>query len=289
VRHRPAVIGLAVVLTVLLVGAVGLYVGLRSVTRNIALPDLGPACTVTADGTVGLDAVQMANAATITAVGVRLGMPEKAVVVALATAFQESGLENLEHGDRDSIGLFQQRPSQGWGSVEQISDPRYAAGKFYDKLKRIKGWQDMRVTDAAQKVQRSAFPEAYEKWADESTVLARALVGNATGAVDCSVPGEPSRRGPAALTALTDALRADWGRPEAAADAAVNLTVAAADAQAGWRYAHWLVAHATDHGVERVRYGALEWRAPEGAWKPVDGAPQDAHVSAQVYGDEPAG
>ena len=140
----------------------------------------------------------MANAATITAVGMRRKMPERAIVVALATALQESKLENLDDGDRDSVGLFQQRPSQGWGTPEKIQDPRYAADKFYTALKKVKGWKKMRVTDAAQKVQRSAYPNAYEKWADESAVLARALTGRATGAVECTVSGEPALRGAAA-------------------------------------------------------------------------------------------
>ena len=104
-------------------------------------------------------------------------------------------LENLEDGDRDSIGLFQQRPSQGWGTPEKIKDPRYAADKFYTALKKVKGWQKMRVTDAAQRVQRSAYPNAYQKWADESAVLARALTGRATGAVACTVTGAPVLRG----------------------------------------------------------------------------------------------
>jgi hypothetical protein len=98
------------------------------------LPAFGPDCTVEADGRVGLDRDQMANAATITAVGVRLGMPDRAMVVALATAFQESKLRNLPHlgvnNDHDSIGLFQQRPSQGWGTEEEIADPRYASEQF---------------------------------------------------------------------------------------------------------------------------------------------------------------
>src|SRR6188768_4086943 len=113
----------------------------------------------------------MANAATIAAVGLTKKVPDRAIVVALATSLQESKLENLSGGDRDSIGLFQQRPSQGWGKPEQISDPRYAATKFYNALLKVKNWQGMRVTEAAQRVQRSAFPEAYEKWADDAQVL----------------------------------------------------------------------------------------------------------------------
>ncbi len=144
-------------------------------------------CEVRTDtGAVRLDADQMANAATIAAVGLTRGLPERAVVVALATALQESELNNLSGGDRDSVGLFQQRPSQGWGTAEQIRDPRYAASAFYDQLVKVRGWEDMRVTEAAQRVQRSAFPEAYQKWADEAQVLAEALVGTAYGAVMCT-------------------------------------------------------------------------------------------------------
>ena len=82
-------------------------------------------------------------------------------MAALAAAFQESGLHNLSHGDRDSLGLFQQRPSQGWGTPSQIMDPGYAAGAFYHRLAQVTGWQTTSVTDAAQQVQRSAAPDAY--------------------------------------------------------------------------------------------------------------------------------
>src|SRR4051812_28763059 len=195
---------------------------------KITLPQIGPECTVRADGEVALDTVQMANAATITAVGIRRGMPEQAVVIALATALQESKLENRDDGDRDSIGLFQQRPSQGWGSTDKIKDPRYAADRFYSALKRVKGYQKMRITDAAQRVQRSAYPNAYQKWADEALILARALTGKAASAVSCTVPGSPTLRGAAAAAALMDGLRLDWGKglkKSAAAEQAAGLTV----------------------------------------------------------------
>jgi murein DD-endopeptidase MepM/ murein hydrolase activator NlpD len=87
---------------------------------------------------------------------------------------QESGLRNLTGGDRDSIGLFQQRPSQGWGTPQQLADPAYQAGKFFDKLITIDGWQQMPLTDAAQAVQRSAYPDAYAKHEpDAITVVAK--------------------------------------------------------------------------------------------------------------------
>jgi hypothetical protein len=287
VRAKPLV---GVVTLLAVVAVIGVVVLVDNLTGNLKLPRLGPECTVSADadGQVTLDAAQMANAATIAAVGVRRGMPEQAVVVALATAFQESKLENLDAGDRDSVGLFQQRPSQGWGTVEEIKDPRYAAGKFYAGLKKVKGWEDMRVTDAAQEVQRSAYPEAYEKWADESRVLAAALTGRATGAVECTVRGTPQVRGAEAATALLASLKLDWGKKlpnTAAAARAAGLTVNVANVSTGWRYAHWLVSHASATGLERVRFGDLEWHATEGKWQPVtDGdGPNTAQVVAEVF------
>ncbi|MGY1822693.1 hypothetical protein [Geodermatophilus sp. SYSU D00079] len=131
-------------------------------------------CTLPATG-VRLTDEQVANARTIARVGYDRGLPQRAVVIALATAMQESGLRNLDHGDRDSLGLFQQRPSQGWGSPEQVRDPVYAAGKFYDGLVQVPGWDSRRLTDAAQIVQRSGFPEAYQKHEGMAVELTTAL------------------------------------------------------------------------------------------------------------------
>ena len=152
----------------------GLGVAVTLLARNVLdlLPDELPLvpgdkpCTVTRAGkqVASLEVDQAANAATIAGVGLRQRMSQRAVTIALATAMQESGLKNLDHGDRDSLGLFQQRPSQGWGTPEQVQDPAYAAGQFYDRLVRVPGWDTMRLTDAAQIVQRSGFPEAYQRW-----------------------------------------------------------------------------------------------------------------------------
>ena len=118
---------------------------------------------------------QIPHARTIVAIGVNLGVPERGQVVALATAIQESRLRNLAYGDRDSLGLFQQRPSQGWGTPAQIRDPAYASRKFYEGLLMVSGWQQMTVTQAAQAVQRSGFPEAYQRWSDFAQSLTTAL------------------------------------------------------------------------------------------------------------------
>lgn len=277
-----AIVG--VLTALVLLGGLGLYLALRTAGDNLPRPSPARACTVQADGEVSLDTHQMANAATIAAVGIRRSLPEQAVVVALATALQESKLRNLAGGDRDSVGLFQQRPSQGWGTPERIRDPRYAAGRFYSALVKVRGWQTMRVTEAAQRVQRSAFPEAYEKWADEAAVLTTALIGQATGAVACTFLDSPVVRGGAAAAALARQLRLDWGEvlPEDA-DPAVDLAVR--DTRHGWQYAHWLVSHAGEHGVARVRYDSLEWTARGGRWAPLSPAAGAApgRVVAEVF------
>lgn len=116
-----------------------------------------------------------ANAQVIISVGRELGVPDYGIVIALATAMQESSLRNINWGDRDSLGLYQQRPSSGWGTAEQIMDPAYATRLFFGGpqnpnrgrtrgLLDIAGWQNMALTDAAQRVQISAYPLAYAKW-----------------------------------------------------------------------------------------------------------------------------
>lgn len=141
-------------------------------------------------GTGSWNGTQTAHAATIVTAGAKRDVPPRGFVIALATAMQESGLRNLANStvpesltlphagvghDHDSVGLFQQRP--GWGSVRERMTPSYAADKFYEALLRVEGWQDMRLTDAAQAVQRSAYPEAYQKWQDDAEQLAAHVLG----------------------------------------------------------------------------------------------------------------
>lgn len=122
---------------------------------------------------------QIDNAITIYTVGAERGLPQRAMIIAIATAMQESTLHNYgdlgDNNDHDSLGLFQQRPSQGWGTADQILDPEYAAGKFYDKLIKIPGWQQMPVTVAAQSVQNSAYPDAYADDEHAATLIVETL------------------------------------------------------------------------------------------------------------------
>ncbi|GGO71353.1 hypothetical protein [Nocardioides deserti] len=151
----------------------------------------GEQCTATVEGrTVELEVEQAENAALITAIAVGRGMPARAATIALATAYQESELYNIDYGDRDSLGLFQQRPSQGWGSPEQVLDPVYATNAFYDELVDVDGYESLEVTVAAQRVQRSAFPDAYADHEADARVLASALTGNSRAAFTCELDGD---------------------------------------------------------------------------------------------------
>lgn len=158
---------------------------------------------------------QISNAQVIYSVGTSMHLPQRAAVVAIATAMQESRLEDLSYGDRDSIGLFQQRPSQGWGTVAQIMQPAYAARAFYSHLEQVAGWQSLPVTVAAQLVQASAFPDAYAQWQGLATSLVSTFSGEATYCLtgkDSSVPSSGS-------TSLPKGYRIPPGTPAPASKA----------------------------------------------------------------------
>ncbi|WP_327643662.1 C40 family peptidase [Micromonospora zamorensis] len=158
------------------------------------------------------DTEQLDIAATIIDVGVTKGVPRWGWIVAVATAMQESGLRNLPHlGDRndhDSIGVFQQRPSQGWGTIAQLSKTAYQAGTFFDKLQTVPGWQTMPLTQAAQAVQVSAFPDAYATWTDDALHLVEQMTNTladcATDTLDALPAGFalPANTPPAVATAI---------------------------------------------------------------------------------------
>ncbi|WP_326555839.1 M23 family metallopeptidase [Micromonospora sp. NBC_01813] len=154
-------------------------------------------------GAYGSD--QLANAAVIINVGAELSIPPRGWVIAVATAMQESALRNLGHlgsrNDHDSVGLFQQRPSQGWGTPEQLQDPAYSSRKFYQKLVTVDGWETMTLTAAAQRVQVSAFPDAYAKHEPVATTIVNVLTDGAARAVSdsdglrCAAAGEIAASG----------------------------------------------------------------------------------------------
>lgn len=278
----------------------------------------GPGCeVVSADGdgaAYELTPEQAVNAATVTAVGTARGLPERAVTIALATALQESALRNIRHGDRDSIGLFQQRPSQGWGTEKQIMDPVYSAGMFYDHLVDVPDYTRLPLTVAAQRVQRSGYPHAYAKHEPDAALLAAALTGRAAATLTCE--GRRDATPAAGPDAVRSALVRDFGRDavqQAGAEVGARtpdptptlvtetsgrtVTVPVAGEsekrgarERGWQYAHWAVANASSLHIERVSYAGREWiaghtgsrwRAAEDA-KNADGTGGDAGGGADA-------
>jgi hypothetical protein len=228
---------------------------LASCSHTPAPPSGLPCHAVAAGQNYALDADQAANATTIAAVGKRLGLPDHAVTIALAAALQESKLYNLSYGDLDSLGLFQQRPSQGWGTKEQVMTPRYAAAAFYTHLALVANWDTLAVTDAAQAVQHSGAPDAYAQWEAEARVLAQALTGELPAAFTCQTPGKPAS--PAAARVITTDLSADLGP---------TTLGASVDSARGWLVAGWLIAHAGQYGVSSVTFGGQRWSGHTGAW-----------------------
>jgi hypothetical protein len=247
--------------------------------------------------TVDLSTEQAENASLISAIAVRRGMPARAASIALATAYQESKLRNIDHGDRDSLGLFQQRPSQGWGSAEQIQDPYYAINRFYDELDKIDGYQQMRITEAAQKVQRSGFPEAYEAHAPDSRALASALTGYSPGRFSCVVHRSrgadrqsPTGAGltPRAARVSSDLARAFGDLPQTPDGRSFDVEVASpgeAGTRQGWAVASYLVAHAKRLRVDEIGFDGRRWRAgdrSERGWRVDRAAPGKDVVRVKV-------
>lgn len=180
-----------------------------------------------------LDYDQAQNAAIIVGESIRRGLPARAATIALTTAMQESMLRNLDYGDLDSIGLFQQRPSQGWGTQEQIMDPWYSAGAFYDHLVTVPDWQNGDINDVAQEVQRSNHPNEYRKHEPDARAWASALAGFSPAAISCV----DQQENPADPTKLTDFFTRVWADALLVAQDGSTITV-----QAGSKSTTWAVA-----------------------------------------------
>ncbi len=277
-----------VVGAVIAVVAAGI-VAWRLVDGTVAPLLRADSCTATVQGrSVELAPEQAENAALISAIAIRRGMPARAATIALATAYQESKLTNIEYGDRDSLGLFQQRPSQGWGTRRQVLDPEYSINAFYDALERVDGYASMEITVAAQEVQRSAFPEAYADHEADARVLASALTGETWRAFHCTVSDSPGRAATdldaAGLTARAVGVRTDLeaafgpqslggfapqgvrdGHREGSAHyegRAIDVfvrPVSEANQDRGWAIAQYLVAHAARLHVQTVIFDGRIW------------------------------
>jgi hypothetical protein len=285
---RGAVVAIAAIGVLSLAVGVGIaWIGGKNLGTVLPPPEQ---CEATVGGqTVVTDFEQAESAAIIAGIAVRRGLPPRAVTIALATAYQESGLRNLEHGDRDSLGLFQQRPSQGWGTAKQVRDPYYATGKFYDALVKVRNYQKLAITVAADAVQRSAFPTAYADHEADARVLASALTGQSKSVFSCTVDNSEVKQETAGRNGLTpraDAVRKDLlrtfgklstggyepggvstGHMEGSAHydgRAVDVFVrpiSAANTTKGWAMAQYLVARAKLLNIQTVIFSDKIWTA----------------------------
>ncbi|MEV7605233.1 hypothetical protein AB0N65_07315 [Paenarthrobacter sp. NPDC089322] len=208
---------------------------------------------------------QAANASLIAAISVQRGLPPRAASIALATAMQESRLRNINYGDEagpDSRGLFQQRPSQGWGTEAQVMDPVYASNAFYNGLIKVPGYETMEITQAAQAVQRSAFPRAYAQHEGMARAFASALTGQSESSLDCELRMPDAAGDPAAVV---DKLTTAFGAQAATVEGrTVRLDVTGPQA---WAIAHWAVANAKSLAITQVDIADRTWnREKRNGW-----------------------
>ena len=272
--------------------AVGGYAAYKAYQHYVVQLLTVPGCQAgTGNNAIPLDFGQAADAATVAAVAARDHLPARALTIAYATAFQESKLENLSYGDRDSVGIFQQRPSQGWGSAAHLQDPAYATQAFFGALVKVPQWATIPVYRAAQAVQRSADGAAYQQYAqagaqlaadfstqahavtcwyspsaqaaDENISLRLNLTGALKGVSDAFGPTGPGK----VVTRIT---RGTSGK---SSGASVVLRPATGE---GWTVANWLVTHASSYGITQVSYAGYKWKAvlSETSWQsdPSSGA-----------------
>jgi hypothetical protein len=262
----------------LVIGAVAYGVSRHSSPEDKTVGE----CTTRVGGLrVVVTGTQARNAALISGISIRRGMPAHAATIALATALQESKLYNLRGGDRDSLGLFQQRPSQGWGTPRQILDPVHATNAFYDALVRVDGYQTMPVTVAAQRVQRSGFPSAYAGYESDARAMASALTGFSAAAFWCHVPATSRSSTPVARRAIAvrRALAPAFGPAGVTVAAGSHVRVAVSSRPHGWAVASYLVTRARALGITSVTYAGRAWQAGSNkGWHAIEGGPDTSVV-----------
>jgi hypothetical protein len=253
-RTRNLLLAVAVVAVIVAGGAIGAIAVWNSVRSHFT----ATGCTV---GEYTLDTDQAAVASTMVGVVTERRLPHRAAVLVLAAALQESKLENLApgQGDRDSVGVLQQRPSQGWGNARQLNNVRFATGAFLDALVKIENWQELSVATAVQDVQISADGSAYALHQDEAQVLANALAGVHPAGITCSF-NKPTKVASAAIVAAQ--LKRDL--PVIAGPVVGQREVRVPGAS--WQTAAWFIANADRLGIDQVAYDGKVWTREDG-WR----------------------
>jgi len=250
-RAGWAVLGV-VLATALVIGGVVLW----SSYQKVPLP-IEDRCSATVNGrTTTVDPDQAYYAGIIAGMSVQRGLKPRAASIALTTAYQESGIRNLDYGHSDSLGLFQQRPSKGWGTEAEIMDPWYSTREFYRALVKVSKWDSKDINDVAQAVQRSAYPDAYRKHVDNAKTLASSLTGETPASFTC-VFNKPAPADPSGLAGyLTKTLK---GGITATVTASSVTVTAKGEAQA-WAVAELAVAASGRYGVGSVQLGPYGWK-----------------------------
>ncbi|PZS13748.1 MAG: hypothetical protein DLM57_15885 [Pseudonocardiales bacterium] len=251
--NSRAVRGLLIAAVVIAVAVGGTFAVRAALKTN---PFSASGCTV---GDYSLDTSQAAVASTMVGVIARRGLPERAAVLVLAAALQESKLRNLASGDgdRDSVGVLQQRPSQGWGTATQLNDLRFATGAFLDALlAKVPDWRHTDLAVAIQKVQISADGNAYAQHEGEAQALAHALMGKLPAGITCSFE-KPSDVAPVA-TVVTEVVRDLPVRTPTTGPSTVQVPGAA------WQTAAWFVANADRLGIDKVAFDGKQWTRAKG-------------------------
>jgi hypothetical protein len=264
-----------VLLLLLAAGGYALYSTFRHVTPFVA----APGCEAgTGTQAVALDNEQASIAATIAGVAERYGLSARAVTIAYATAMQESKMHDLDYGDLDSVGVFQQRPSEGWGTTAQLEDPVYATTKFFAALERVPGYKKLQVYQAAQDVQRSADGAAYQQYTQLAADMATSFTGTSPRAVWCwySTPLPAAAQATKLSAAGRELTRTFGGKGRGSVGVRVTTTRSGSSSaksavavvqvrqKAAWAVASWLVTHADSYGISDVRYAGYEWQAAAG-------------------------
>jgi hypothetical protein len=263
-RTRSSRGGVALLVVVLAVA--GLALGGRALWRAAQTAVQSSGCDF---GSYNVELGRSENAAAMVSVVIKRNLPERAAVLVLGAALQESKLDNIPsgQGDRDSVGVLQQRPSQGWGTAAALSDVRYATGKFLDALVKVPSWQTDPLADVIQKVQISADGSAYARHEPQAQAMSDALMGATAAGVSCDFDA-PSTV--ATATAVGAKLTADLPvNPPTAAGRTITV------AGAGWATAAWLVTHGDSLGIDQVQYAGKRWQRSKG-WTDDATAPSTA-------------
>lgn len=250
-RRTGGAIGIVVIVAfAVLIASIVTYIATHNGEQEEAVkPEQG--CLVSVDDfTTNLTWEQSVNASVIVGESIRRGLPARAATIALVTAYQESDLRNLDYGDADSLGLFQQRPSQGWGTADQIMDPWYSAGKFYEALVKVDDWESGVINDVAQAVQRSGHPEKYAQHEPKGRAWASALTGFSPAAVSC-IDRADNAADPAVLT---DFIATVWGDAVSVTTSdAGALLISTADDTTSWAVAQLAVMRGQDLGMTSIQ------------------------------------